>query len=532
MSAQVSRRAVLEAVGAAGGAGILFETMGALGLAPTADAAKVAYRAPATGDFTLTGRRGARVLVLGAGIAGLTAAYELGKAGYDCVVLEARNRPGGRNWTVRGGTTERDLDGHTQTARFAEGQYLNAGPARIAQWMVTMDYCRELGVAIEPLANENASAYVYHEQGPLSGAGIRYRTAKADVYGYISELLAKATDQGALDHTLTAADKAVLLDLLRDFGDISGRKEGWRYSGSSRRGYRVNPGAGNQTGVVSGPPPSLHDVLGSAIGLDLSFQLGYEQAMMMFQPVGGMDRIAYALAREVGAARLRYGCQVLSLANRPDGVEVDFRDARGRTRRERADYCVAALPPHLLARLRHNLGAQVQRALTRPHPLAVGKLGLEYGRRWWEEDDRIFGGITTTDLDLRQVWYPSYGFLGRRGVLLGYYNRGADARLYEALPPPARVRRAVAQGVKIHGEKYRSELVSAFSVAWRRTPFIEGGWMRWPQGTEQDYALLNKPAGRVLFAGDWLTHLISWQAGAFLSARAAVTQIHQRVMAA
>ena len=271
---------------------------------------------------------------------------------------------------------------------------------------------------------------------------------------------------------------------------------------------------------------------GSAIGLDLSFQLGYDQAMMMFQPVGGMDRIAYALAREVGAARLRYGCQVLSLANRPDGVEVDFRDARGRTRRERADYCVAALPPHLLARLRHNLGAQVQRALTRPHPLAVGKLGLEYRRRWWEEDDGIFGGITTTDLDLRQVWYPSYGFLGRRGVLLGYYNRGADARLYEALPPPARVRRAVAQGVKIHGEKYRSELVSAFSVAWRRTPFIEGGWMRWPQGTEQDYALLNKPAGRVLFAGDWLTHLISWQAGAFLSARAAVTQIHQRVMAA
>ena len=138
------------------------------------------------------------------GIAGLTAAYELGKAGYDCVVLEASSRPGGRNWTIRGGTTERDLDGHVQTARFGQGQYLNAGPARIAQWMVTMDYCRELGVAIEPLANQNASSYIYHEKGPLSGTGIRYRTAKADVYGYISELLAKATDQGALDRTLSA----------------------------------------------------------------------------------------------------------------------------------------------------------------------------------------------------------------------------------------------------------------------------------------------------------------------------------------
>ena len=122
MSAQVSRRAVLEAVGAVGGAGILFESMGALGLAPTAEPRRRrAYRAPTTGDFSLTGRRRARVVVLGAGIAGLTAAYELGKAGYDCVVLEASSRPGGRNWTVRGGTTERDLDGHVQTAQVRQG---------------------------------------------------------------------------------------------------------------------------------------------------------------------------------------------------------------------------------------------------------------------------------------------------------------------------------------------------------------------------------------------------------------------------
>ena len=532
MSGQVSRRAVLEAVGAVGGAGILFESMGALGLAPTAGAAQAPYRAPTPGDFSLTGRRRARVVVLGAGIAGLTAAYELGKAGYDCVVLEASSRPGGRNWTVRGGTTARDLDGHVQTCRFGKGQYLNAGPARIAQWMVTMDYCRELGVAIEPIANQNASSYIYHDKGPLSGAGIRYRTAKADVYGYISELLAKATDQGALDRTLSAADKERLLDLLRDFGDIAGRRGGWRYEGSSRRGYRVNPGAGSQKGIVSGPPPSLHEVLGSEIGLDFSFEFRYEQAMMMFQPVGGMDHIAYALAAKVGAGRLRYRSQVLSLADHPDGVEVDYRDEHGRIHRERADFCVAAMPPHLLARLRHNLGTPVQLALTRPQPLAVGKMGLEYRRRWWEEDERIFGGITTTDLDIEEIWHPSYGFFGERGVLLGYYNSGADARRYDALTPRARVSRAVAQGVKIYGEKYRSELVSAFSVAWRRTPHIEGGWLRWPDGTEREYALLNQPAGRVYFAGDWLTHLISWQAGAFLSARAAVTRIHERVMAA
>lgn len=93
---QFNRRAFLRAVGATGGAGAMLATMGALGLTPTAEAAsrEAAFRAPRRGDFHLTGRAAAKVVVLGGGIAGLTTAYELGKAGYDCTILEARDRPG------------------------------------------------------------------------------------------------------------------------------------------------------------------------------------------------------------------------------------------------------------------------------------------------------------------------------------------------------------------------------------------------------------------------------------------------------
>src|SRR5690242_3814242 len=160
----VSRRGFLRAVGLSGGAGAMFATMGALGLAPTAaGAAAPAYRSPNPADFHLTGRGRAAVLVLGGGIAGLATAYELGKAGYDCTVLEARDIVGGRNFTVRGGTTQTDLDGHTQRSRFGDGVYLNAGPGRLAQWMVTLDYCRELGVPIEVFTNANADALIYNE---------------------------------------------------------------------------------------------------------------------------------------------------------------------------------------------------------------------------------------------------------------------------------------------------------------------------------------------------------------------------------
>ncbi|PZT77876.1 amino acid oxidase [Streptomyces sp. AC1-42W] len=533
MVAQTSRRAFLRAVGISGGAGVMYSAMGALGLAPVPQAHAGAFRPPRRGDFTSIGRRnGKKVIVLGAGIAGLAAAYELGKAGYACHVLEAKNRPGGRNWTVRGGTTETDLDGRTQTANFAPGQYMNAGPGRIPQSHVTLEYCRELGVPLEAFVNQNANAYIFHENSAaLAGQPVRWRTAKADVYGYVSELLAKATDQGALDQTLTTTDKERLLELLKDFGDLKGRSDDWAYTGSSRRGYTVEPGAALEAGTVLAPPPSLSDVIASGLGLRFSFEFDYQQAAMMFQPVGGMDAIPKALAAAIGSDRIEYGARAAAIRNHTDGASVTWVNAQGRTVTEWADYVVAAIPPMVMARLRHNLGSGVTDALLTPQPWEAGKIGLEYRTRWWETDERIYGGVTPTDNDLGTIWYPSYGYHGDRGLLIGYYHALEPAAVYGRLPHTDRERRAVAEGVKIHGEKYRSELASSFSVAWHRTPFIEGGWAGWESQTGIAYQTLNRPAGNVYFAGDWLSNTIAWQHGAFTSARKVVTEIHSRTLA-
>ncbi|BCJ62754.1 flavin monoamine oxidase family protein [Micromonospora endophytica] len=535
MAIPTTRRQFLQAVGVSGGAGVLYGTMGALGLAPPAQAAPP-FRAPDRSDFTLTGRSAKSVLVLGAGIAGLATAYELGKAGYRVRILEARTRPGGRNWTVRGGTTETDLDGHTQRARFTGGQYLNAGPARIAQHMVTLDYCRELGVPIEMFGNQNADSYYFNENaGPLSDRPIRHREAKADIYGYVSELLAKATDQGALDGHLTGEDKERLLEFLRGFGSIGGRVAGdpaasWRYTGTSRRGYEVEPGAGFEAGTPKLAPYPLTDVLASGVGRYISFEFGYDQAMLMFQPVGGMDRIAYALEEAVGRRLITYDAQVESISNTGDGVSVVYRGPGGRARIATADFCVCTIPPQVLTKISSNLAPAVKEALAYPVPNATGKIGLQYRRRWWEQDENIYSGITNTNLDLATIWYPSYGYHGAKGLVVGYYNFGANAQAYAALPPAEREARAVAQGVRIHGEKYRTELETSFSVAWERTRHSEGGWVSWPSRTSGHYGRLLEPDGRVYFAGDHLSHYIAWQAGAFESARKVVTDLHARVM--
>jgi len=79
-------------------------------------------------------RQGEKIAILGAGIGGLVSALELRKAGFDCTVLEARDRPGGRNWTVRGGTKIEFTDGTVQHCTFDEGLYLNTGPGRIPRF--------------------------------------------------------------------------------------------------------------------------------------------------------------------------------------------------------------------------------------------------------------------------------------------------------------------------------------------------------------------------------------------------------------
>ncbi|MFE7405657.1 flavin monoamine oxidase family protein [Isoptericola sp. NPDC057559] len=526
-----SRRNFLQAVGVGSSAGVMFATMGAMGLAPTAAAqpTTAAWTPPRGSDFTLTGRSAKKVVVVGAGPAGLASAYELQKAGYRVTVLEARHRPGGRTLTIRGGDSETDVDGVTQTARFDDGVYMNAGAGRIAQWMVTMDYLRELGVPYEVFTNANADAYLYNEKsGATPGNPVRYRTAKADVFGYTSELLSYATDQGALDQRLTAADKENLRSFLRSWGSL---KADGTYAGGDNRGFATYPSAWNEHGTPLAGPGTVSEVLASKVGQYFPFEINWEQSMLMFQPKGGMDTTYQYFVKAIGKQNVHFGSPVTGVENTPGGVRVTYTPAHGRPRQIEADFAVVAAPAGQMRTWDTNWGAGIDAALGE---FAVGspagKIGLQYRSRWWEDDHRIFGGITETDMDLAHVWYPSYGYGERKGLVVGYYNTGTNARTYADLTPRERERRAVAQGVKIHGEKYRTELESSFSIAWHKVPYIEGAWA-YPDTSSAGFRLLQQGAGRVFFAGDWMSEVSAWQHGAFWSARYAVQALHARVMA-
>src|SRR5215470_17760415 len=240
-----TRRDFLQQVGSIGGYRATYLTMQAMGLLGTAAMAEPL--ALSRGDA-----HGTKVVILGAGVAGLSAAYELGKAGYECLVLEARDRVGGRCWSVRRGARLEMNDGTRQVCEFDPDMYWNAGPARIpSAHQAVLGYCQELGVALEVEINTSRGARLYNAAANR-GRPVEMRQAHNDVRGEISELLGKAINRGALDKELTAHDKERMIAFLKAYGDLS---PDLVFRGSTRSGYKSLPEAGEQAGERRNPVP-------------------------------------------------------------------------------------------------------------------------------------------------------------------------------------------------------------------------------------------------------------------------------------
>ncbi|MFV8829978.1 FAD-dependent oxidoreductase [Alkalihalobacterium sp. APHAB7] len=531
----MTRRDFLNQVGRVGGAVAVFGAMDAVGLFGTPTyAMKSDFNLPKKGDLSNGKKNGKTIIILGAGIAGLSAAYEMSKAGYDCKILEARDRVGGRNWTVRAGTTETEIGGVSQTAQFARGEYFNAGPARIPQHHITMDYCRELGVPLEIFTNTNDHAYYYRESvGNLANTKIRKQMIKADIRGHVSELLAKAVNQSALDSELSSEDKERLLTYLRGEGGLN---TNYQYSGSSARGYDILPAAGLEPGKV-GDPYTLGQLLSSGMPNSISSEYSFNQQPNMFQPVGGMDAIPKAFEAHL-PGKITFGAEVKEIRQSSDGVKILYTGkgkgngaGSGNLREITGDYCICTIPLPVLSKISADFSSEMQRAIGSISYATTGKIGLQYKRRFWEEDERVYGGMTTTNLDINQIWYPSSGYGTQKGTVVGYYNFGNDAVALGDMSIAQRQAHALAQGAKIHGDTYKKELEAGFSLAWHKIEYSEGGWANYSASQRQnEYVTLNKPDGRIHLAGEHLSYMTGWMSGAIESALIAVGRIHEEVM--
>ena len=503
----LTRRQVLQRFGILGGSSLIIGAMDTWGL----------MGAPSRPRPILSGARpDTRVIVLGAGFSGLTVGYELGKLEYDYRILEARDWVGGLCWTVRRGAQHTEIDGETQVCRFDEGQYLNAGAWRIPHRdQGVLGYCKELGVPLELFVNWSDANYFYEEDpelGALSGKRVRLREAKADLWGSTTELLAKAMDQGQIDVPLTEEDKELLIEFLVGAG----------YLDSEDHVYRPPTSRGSED------RHDLNALLRSGFGGRVrSLYVGTGGPHPVFQPIGGMQEITSAFQRAIGD-RISLNAEVRSIRQSEDGVRVVYRDTRtGEEREETGDYCVCCLPMSVLKTIDVDLSPDMATAVEDTGHSTSAKMGLQMKRRFWEEDDGIFGGhLWSRSLQLGEFSYPSNDFFTDKGVLLGYYGGGGQAGLSD-MPVRERVEHVLTQASKVHPQ-IREEFESAYSVWWDKVPYSLGAYGRTPSLELREQ--LSKPDGRLYLGSAGTSTRPAWLEGAVQSAWRTVEALHERAM--
>jgi monoamine oxidase len=525
-SSSLSRRELLRMIGATAGATAMYQAMSTLGFAA---------ESPYQGPVDLQGApRGASVLILGAGMAGMTAAYELRNAGYKVQVLEYNARAGGRNWTLRGGDRYTELGGHTQQCEFDKDFYINPGPWRIPyHHHGMMHYTKLLNIPLEPFFQVNYNAYL-HSSNAFGGKPQRYREVKADYQGHVAELLAKATRQNALDASVTKEDQEMLLESLRQWGALD---TNYSYvssdASSDRRGYEKSPGGGLSARPIPSKPAALHDILDSGLWSGVANGDTFDMQTALFQPAGGMGRIGEAFGKELGPL-IRYNAKVTDIHQDDRGVTVTFTDVQspGAQQTVRADWCLCTIPLPILAQISMNVSQSMASAISAVPYAASVKAGLQFKRRFWEQDEKIFGGITYTDLPIMNIGYPNTGFQsGGKGVLLGAYIWGLRAMEFTAMTPAERVQKVVDYGSQIHPQ-YHKEFENGVAVAWHRAPFTLGCFGMWTSATRaKHYDDLCQIDGRIALAGEHASFLGGWQEGAVTSALDTIGRLHQRAVA-
>lgn len=507
----LTRRNVLTQLGMIGGVGAAYLGMEALGLAHATPAGAANFALPPQSGG------GRSVVVLGAGIAGLVSAYELSRAGYRVKVLEARDRIGGRVWTIRGGDRIETMGRDDQRATFDEDLYMNAGAARIpTSHRVILDYAQRLGVPMEAFVNTNRSA-----KWDFGGRVMEERQAVFDMRGQLGELLAKAIDARALDQAMPKAELDIIRQFLAPYASLSDKG---LYTPDGRSGFTIEPGGYGQAPKSRAALEFKALLPGRGIVLPYLFETISDMQPTMLQPVGGMDRIAHAIYEQV-KPMVRLEAPVGAIRRVGERVRIEHGPGASATE---ADYCVCTLPAHLLARIPSDFSPAKRAALQGIDYLPSVKVGFE-SSRFWERDESLYGGVAWTDRLNENILYPSGGYHDDKGVLVAAYVAGwtnqNNPQAFAALSHDEQIRICRESVEAMHPGK--SKLMGkGVTILWGQTRWSEGVGAIGPNWGPDDrtarYAELLRPEGPIVFAGEHLSYLGLWQEGAALSAHEAL----------
>jgi monoamine oxidase len=446
-----------------------------------------------------------RVVVIGAGLAGLVAAYELRRKGHEPVVLEAQNRVGGRIYTLRD---------------FAPGLYAEAGGMRIPRAHdLTLEYCAEFELELRPFVMGNPKGLVH-----VAGRRMTFEEAELDPTSLPFDL----ADHERGRSTTDLWDEAIrdLRELLERDGDAAWEQIVGEYDQYSLyeflRVKGLSEGAIEYYAVMNFLEADMHNACIEVIREELGGAY-----VDMQEIAGGMDRLPNAFFARLQDC-IHLGAEVFALAQDEDLVTVHYKTEAGRFSAT-GDYAVCAIPFSVLryVEMLTSPSRAKQRAIRQLNYAASTKILFQVRRRFWERDDGIYGGGTVTDLPIRRINYPTPDPETERGVLLASYTWSQDALQWGAMDAETRLEEALGDVAQIHPQ-VREEFEVGASHAWYGDRWARGAFALFEPGQQSRlHADIVSAEGRIHFAGEHCSLYHAWIQGALESGIRAANQIHE-----
>jgi monoamine oxidase len=477
-------------------------SLAALALAPNI------VRATKRGDLVLQGAP-QNIVILGGGLAGLAAGYELKKAGHHITILEARKFPGGRVQTLRD---------------FADGQYAEAGALSFPQEHgFTFGYATDFDLPLRPIAGFGLDS-IGHIRGNrfrIDGSGgatvpfsLRSSERAAGIYGLIPLYLGQyiravgnPRRDGWPSDELRAIDPLSLRALLESQGASAGAID---IIGATQLGI-----LGNGIDSVS----AMDGVVTEAI----------TSAAVFYEIVGGNDQLASALKKKVKKF-FRKQSVVTRIEQNDTGVIVTYQNSDG-PQTITADRVICTLPFPILKNIEITpaLPEDKQQAINDLKLTPVTRTYQQFNRRVWEQDS--LSGYGITDLPIQNTYSPTMTQTGRSGILVSYTG-GQRALDMGAMSEKDR-QNLVLRHMGDLFNNVNGQFASGTSVIWHEDRFSGGGFAYFEPG--QMVTLLpiaQRSEGRIHFAGEHTSAWHGWMNGALESGNRAATEVNAASAAA